>query len=420
MESSKEPHWPSLQRVVTTSAPSSCVVNVLDHPTPSQPKLHNGRMMEPYWLKVPRIFTNLEEWLEWLQEMPAWKWYGIIIRSEHPEEWVINARSWILDSVIITYATELSTRKRVFNMGNHGYTESKSEVIEYIYWEYLKAQTEQAKLVWYDSDKVSFSVWECIDGDNYTVVEDKGNPGYYFIHGWYDENIRLLPFRRESYNKASSVDKKLINEYFKVQKSGKFWKTPIVELQHQFLPIDEWGKITWKEGDIFFLQALQIYDWVQRNFSLLNRPMERDERSAIFVRGATPPEWIEVSLQVEYGNIPYNNQGDGWFFWSSNLSDGRKKLLLETVFSLAGSKIVLLSLDVVSSVRMFWKNPSKLTELEIARIIHDHVWISFVHKPQMCIVIAEDFMNDRLVSRRGLIRLRIVSDGKKAYIKELD
>jgi hypothetical protein len=394
------------------------------------PKMNQAREMEKHGIRVPKIFEDLNAWLNWLEAQPTWKWCGIYIRSEHPRDGEINTRSGILDSLDIGYVSEIGKNDPRFYISGQWQFPSRQSLVNYIQWEYSQEQREKANSHRYNTSQVSFSVWESIPGDNYTVVVDKNVPWYFFIHpiSVNDWEIRT---KRISETDADDREKKLIDLYKNVQETNKFGNAPIVEIQLQRSYEGKWGDLISIEWEAYFLQALQTYDGTQSDWSL-DRELENNEHEVYFVRWVTPKEGTEINIEI----VPQ------WTYYASDE-------LKDNTSSKEGFSIDTYGLSREPALRHFierrvswnhdricvvWFERSEVRNWGddgFLEMLTMHAGISMLHKTKLTLVISNhifyDFGSVRkkyLVtqdefSRYWVARIRIISDGSRAFIKIL-
>ena len=395
------------------------------------PKMNQAIDMEKHGIRVPIIFKDLNTWLDWLESQPTWKWYGIYIRSEHPRDGEINTRSGILDSLDIGYVSEIWRNDPRFYISGQWQFPSRQYLVNYIQWEYSQEQKEKANNQWYDASKVSFSVWESIVGDNYTVVADKNVPWYFFIHP-ISVNDREIRTKRISENDADDREKKLIDLYKNVQETNKFGNAPIIEMQLQFSYEWTWDSLVIVEWESYFLQALQTHDGIKSDWSL-DRDPEDDEYVANFVRWMTPREGVEVDIEiippwvyhssVEF-EATYTKPKEAFSIDTYGFSkETSLRYFVERQVSWNENKICIVWLDV--SEAREWGNEGFLDMLTI------HAGISMLHKTKITLVIPNHIFynfcsirSNYLVDQDdrawyGVSRVRIISDGNRAFMKIL-
>lgn len=413
-----------------------CIIDDTLHVSPwwYTPKVNQANYMKKSGIQVPRIFQSIDSWLNWLVEQPKWKWHGIYLRSEHPRDGEVNARSGILDSLQISYLSEIWTDDPHFYISGLWSFLDRQTLLDDIHWAYHENQKKKCEKSWYDISKLSFSIWEYIPGDNYTVVADKNLPWYFFIHpiSVTDRGIRT---KRIPEAHADNREKKLIDLYKSIQVTNKFGSTPIIEMQLKYDYSWEWDNILKTEWEPYFLQALQTYDGTHSDWSL-DREREPDEQEADFVRWVTPKEGIEVDIEI----IPpwaYHRSADLSQEWDTVVKydgfsidtyaysqEGRIQKFVERIVSNKDEQICIVWFDKNSGYS--WEQDNFLDMLTM------HAGVSVLHKPKLTLVIPNHILYTWWGVRESYlvdedhtywfwsVRIRITSDGKKAFFKVLN
>jgi hypothetical protein len=267
---------------------------------------------------------------------------------------------------------------------------------------------------------LDYSFWEHISGYNRTVVKDSAvAERYHIFSSWKaptkgpdgkesirsHENYTIL----EKGSVATTLGNKipdevtggllqLIDTYEKIRSLPAFddRQCPIMEFQ------------TDKAGENYFLQYLRTRNEKPSEFTLDREP-EDGEFEADFVRGATPPGGIIASVALHY---PEN-------FGVPPLESAAFAHLRDEYFS-----------AVMASKRIAEVGFKNFRDYA-AGVLLDHILISTVFKPQLFVtsgklrgVVMRSSHRLREATERdkkpARIKMRIVSDGRKAYVKVLD
>lgn len=224
--------------------------------------------------------------------------------------------------------------------------------------------------------EVSFSFWEQIGGYNRTIIADSAVLGRYHVTTFSKTPpIRIYSIVESQGNVQhfgdplpSDADNffELVKLYEQVRNLDRFDPNhcPILEIQ----TVDTKN---------YFLQYHRTRDFSPANFSL-DRTAEADETIAIFTRGATPQEG--VTAKRGSGDYYYNLQSLPAAFMFTHASFSIKDILEAAV--------------------------------------HSHLRISLVYKP--CVfVVAPKPQSDSEASEDKSVLFRVVSDGRKAYVKRV-
>ena len=287
---------------------------------PQQPKREIADYVEQQGILVPRRFNSLSEALDFVKSGGE-----IMIRSEHPDEY--NGASGLLESYTLN--------KDILQKGKEFYIENEKdfsweksynyEKKHRLFWQMEKYSNNQEQfeksLRELSSDnteiyteflsidqeefqnKISYSYREKIAGRNRSIIADSAVLGRYHLytskydpsidHIWYDyskiDDGKII----QSYNKDLIMDvedslNEVVEFYEKTRMLEKFNEKhcPIIEFQTN-------------ENNHYFLQYHRTQDCSQSQF-ILNRELEEWEFKAEYVRGSTPPEGIQVTTSL-YG-----------------------------------------------------------------------------------------------------------------------
>lgn len=378
---------------------------IMEYPWWMTPKANQAKHMRKLGINTPNIFINLDEWLNWLIEQGVNSWESIYIRSEHPDDGKINARSWIFDTLEVSYLTENGDSNPYFYSPELGMI--KPGNFRKVFKKWVKKQVKKWVNNWYDTLKLWWTFWQWIYGHNYTVVGDKNVPWVYFIHPIRAWEVDKTP-RRVDFMEASWFDSELIKFYQGVQSTNQFWEAPIIEIQ---VKQGTWGKID--IDNMYFLQALTTSDWEKHNW-VLDRQKESGEIEVYFVRGITSPDGIVAKiLMVNWFEYHEEWEFNGFYvdsYWETGqYAMGYFEPMVEEIASTESDKILII-----------WIGNDRYSEewgWPLWAAVY-HSGISSIHKPKISLII------DRLkfpgFSRNSSIKIRIISDGKRAFIKFLD
>lgn len=266
-------------------------------------------------------------------------------------------------------------------------------------------------------EDVSFSLWEYLDGFNSTIVADSAIPYRYHIttsrkepwfFGYFVVEKAKIEQLISKFDKPIPEDFKnaipeIIELYESVRKLNHFSPEhcPIVEAQSA-------------NGKRYFLQYHRSRDFEPAEFELMKKP-KRKQIEASFVRGATPPEGMTCNVIVRYGWC------QDWKIDVQKTEDGSFDFHYHHIFS-----------EIMARRRKLQMiNQKGGKDFEFLKFVVKHDRISKLHKPQvsaMCDVDdlfygrrEFDRINDKAYNTHQdqYIQLKIISDGRKAYIKRV-
>ena len=258
---------------------------------------------------------------------------------------------------------------------------------------------EQSQFV----SQITFSYWEYVKGINRTVIGDSSIPGrYHIVSDVFNEGGNFIgthyqmvqgpkgdvitswgpPISEKLKGDTASV----ISFYEKVRSLKRF--DPKHPLLVEFQTTDR--------GHIF-LQAHRTRDFKKAPFQLSRSPRE-DEIVAEAVRGATNPEGLEVEL----------------VFYPL-----RKKVSLDpsevAVCDVHAHAVNLLALEIAASRRQL-----QVINNQASRVFGDfggHISQSAFFKPEISLVFPfEELLGNRIPRKITRYRVRVYSDGIKAYV----
>lgn len=394
---------------------------------PRQPKREIADYVESKGILVPRRFANLD------QALSSGK--PFIIRSEHLQEY--DGVSNLLKSLKITreqigmnrgrYGSELREMEWDYVFRHHPdqrmlRLEAEGKIIAQLgnisqdrFEDNLKNLSrrnidEYCRLQNINSRKffseISYSYWELLKGYNRTIVVDSGISGRYHIF-----TTTTTPNGERQFGYTIVEDGKIIPDisyllleedltllssvsfYESVRNLGHFDKNqcPLVEMQTV-------------NGNHYFLQYHRGTDINPSQFKL-EREAEKNEIKATFVRGVTPKEGMIVKVNFHSGNE--NN--------SLRQEDGAIDDPALNIFTELMVKQRKLQISIAASMK------------DIAVSAADeHLPKSILFKPLISVILKdrevaslfeETFLDDPNSALQ--IQVRVVSDGRRAYIKRL-
>ncbi len=367
-----------------------------------QPKRTIGDYVAQNGILVPRRFETIQEAKD----------FGVkvFLRSEHPQEY--DGASGLLNSFDlpspdfgITKSSSIQEVKKQY-FANEEKDPTRSKYIRYC--NLLGLDQDQFK------EETSFSVWEYIDGVNWTIVADSSVPDRYHAMRYHETSGgRVLRYSiidnleiSKSYGKnlprdADESIEDLIALYEEIRHLDHFDSDhcPIMEFQTQ-------------EGKNYFLQYHRTRDFVQSTFTL-DREMEEGEVLIPFVRGATPESGETYRVIVHTKDF---STGD----LSLDNLDGAYDIHTNTVFS-----------EIQTRKRTVQMIATKYFDFDFDKVVTSHISRSKLFKPQISIVHHKNdlipegkwnqLMNIGLQEKKtAYITVKIVSDGKKGYMRLLD
>jgi hypothetical protein len=319
----------------------------------------------------------------------------ILLRSEHPQDY--SWKSWLLPTREIYRKNDWEFE--IYGDDFYGYT---SPSLWWIIAEFNKNLKENCESNWLDFKDASYSIWEHISWDNYSIVEDSSVQWNYYIYEnfiWW-ENIII---KKDS--EITEIHRKLITKYEEYRNFERFdnRNCPIMEFQYKI-----WWENKKNENELFFLQYLKTREIEQANFSLDNRELEDNEYQAMFVRGITPPEWIEINFWSVSTRLKDNEIE--WFVFET-VNDFFKWYQKEI------ENIAQKNIPMCLIVNPF---TTVIRGSNILDISQGHAPKSFLHKPPLSIIISKRTWKELFwffCSNIKLTKVKILSDWKKAYLK---
>ena len=252
---------------------------------------------------------------------------------------------------------------------------------------------------------ISYSYWKKVEGFNRSIVADSAIPNRYhifttntgkpFFHNYLiiDNGNVVLNTPIEMTDKMRGALSDVIGFYKKIRGMEKFDPThcPIVEFQ------------TDKQNNNHFLQYNRTRQIEPTTFTL-DRDLEEDEFEAVYVRGATPPEGLVLNVAMYYPEYQIAEQEDGSFDFHYNF-----------IFS-----------EIMSRRRVANFENRSMQNLSIS-CIDAHLPKSRLFNSQISISIPKDKIPDDLahsvyektreINEPARIPIRVISDGRKAYVR---
>lgn len=398
----------------------------LENP-PKQPKKEIADYVEQNGILVPERFQGLKQALEYVKSGGE-----IIVRSEHPLEY--NGASGLLTSYDVSQERIDKGRKYCDEHGQvidwekmrkDGSMNAEWDVENQIFGQLetslqsdfeqnLKKLSEKYSKHYCDllgldfesfNGNVGYSYWKKVEGFNRSIVADSAIPNRYhifttntgkpFFHNYLivDNGNIVLNTPIEMTDEMRGALSDVIGFYEKIRGMEKFDPThcPIVEFQ------------TDKQKNNHFLQYHRTRQIEPATFTL-DRDLEEDEFKAVYVRGATPPEGLVLNVAMYYPEYQIAEQEDGSFDFHYNF-----------IFS-----------EIMSRRRIANFENRSMQDLSIS-CIDAHLPKSRLFNSQIAISIPKDKIPDDLahsvyektreINEPARIPIRVISDGRKAYVR---
>lgn len=411
---------------------------------PLQPKKEVADYVSRMWFLVPKRFDSLEQAVA--------SWYKFVVRSEHPQEysWVSGlAESYVIDpQKIWKYETEPDwplSDKEICNgvdkngdrINKYGWKDEEKKLFNY-FWKIPDAEILRklslfsykryqllGEIIHQDADELfkehSFSFWEYIPGINHSIVADKDIPNrYYIFSDRYSHDIHyhdgiivqdgnIIDCWGYHSMKGAKLENmrifnhnSLIETYEKIRNLEAFDSShvPIMEIQTSI-----------EDNQLYFLQYHRARDaQVYKKPFTLSRDKEEWEVEANFVRWKTESEWIIVDT-------------GSYYYWTYSV----KNLHEQASFDFHYNNIFF---DCMSQSRIVNFGFKPLGFKSIAWfIVSWHDSMARMFKADMFVNIERSDFEDLGIDFRKIfllgealwkpytIKVRVVSDGKKAYVK---
>ncbi|MBN21257.1 MAG: hypothetical protein CL678_08205 [Bdellovibrionaceae bacterium] len=387
-----------------------------------QPKYEMSVTAEKAGILVPRRFTTLAE------AMSSGK--AFIIRSEHPEElagaagllksYIVGADGKLSVPMNTSEADQVLVAKYLQASNEASLTRKLNEFSNYFWRGYANRMGIDHKAF---ESQISYSYWEMLGGYNQSIIADSAIKGRYHVftsratssndssrmdqdHYIVVENGTVLLGDLSSFpsNLPAQFDD-VISFYEKVR------NLPGVDPSH--VPLVEFQTF---EGKNYFLQYHRTRNFEESTY-VLSRDPEEGEFVADFVRGATTPEGIIVDAAVSY---PYKNRKINYptpSHESASFDFHHDVVFTEIMTRHRDAQVIAKSWRDLSSTgdshlqKSVRFNPSVSIAFPMNKIVpdselreHSQKWYQIAKETQKPV----------------RIKLRIVSDGRRAYIKVLD
>lgn len=394
----------------------------LDNP-PLQPKREIADYLEQNGILVPRRFETIELALDAIQN----EGIEVIIRSEHPEEYA--GASGLLDSYTLriqnlseaskygTNEVQLDLKNRIRHSTistkilNSISTCTEQELISKFialdayaierYCELLEINSSEF------ASQISYSYWEKLHGYNRSIVADSAVEGKYHIFTTgpdFFNNYTIIDGGQIKLNNPRPLTADLefgidgvIEFYEKIRNINGFDPNhcPIIEFQTL-------------ENQNYFLQYHRTRDSKKVDWQLSRTPEFGEIESAI-VRGATPPEGIYLDVIVYYPDI-------------ENLKIQPEQASFDVHYDFIFREIM--SRRRIAS----FLNYDNLDGMCVG-CLDGHLAKSTILNPEIFIGFLGDIIDeerDKQLFQQAInsgvpstLRMKITSDGRKAYVKAL-
>lgn len=363
---------------------------------PRQPKAEIADYVEGEGFLVPKRFTSMREAV--ISRLP------LIVRSEHPQDY--DGASEILYSP----TPDNSQRNLMLNISQTEYeqlitTDIADRIAIYCSTVGLKPE-EFAK-------DISYSYWQRISGLNRIIVADNAIRNRYHIFtsdrimGEID-NHSIVEGGTIVFNGPKVMDLKLtesfpalIDFYEQIRHLPRFNSShcPIIEAKTH-------------DGKIYFLQYHRTRDFAEAEF-VLDREPEDGEIGPLFVRGTTPPEGKTYDVRV-----------GGFESCRTDCIAGKNKSCL-------GGNCLALFHGIQSIKKELLFIMYYLSNIPKGVPVAGHFMRSILFKPEISIVVDYESVISKILShfagfdrndyttKPTSIPLRVIADGRKAYIKYL-
>lgn len=363
-----------------------------------QPKRTIGNYVEQNGILVPRRFDSLAE--------ARAAGVPFLARSEHPQDY--DGASGIVPtlkdrSLTDVFSPEELKRKALYDkkFGSH----------HDLYCRLLNADPEQF------AGEVSFSLWQHVDGYNRTVVADSAIPERYHVmtartvkptaanYAFIEKGKVEIQYGTPLAHDLEEGLLALVEQYETIRTLPHFdpHHCPIMEFQ------------TTVDGTTYFLQYHRTQDFTPTSF-VLERPALGNEIMSLFVRGATPLEGMTLDVTVIKAGFP--------------LRAGQVVHLPEYEEAAFLSMWILYD-EVMARKRKCNIHEAHQVEDDLIPAAQGHGTRSALFKPELSIVV----LNNALISEQEFrtlldkceetgqdqkIKVCVISDGRKAYLKRVD
>lgn len=401
----------------------------LDNP-PKQPKREIADMLESQGILVPQRFENLADALEAIRQGRK-----IIIRSEHPREYSAAAgllESYDLDASRIekgkTFCTEngteidwekfykkfggdneeTATKNRIFGSLDTADQTTFEENLKKLSLPWIRRYCEMLGIDVNEFCKgISYSYWEKIGGLNRSIVADSAIPNRYHVfssEGYNYHNYSVVENGQTVLDEAMPMTEELkagiaevVAFYEKIRHTDGFDPNhcPLVEFQTH-------------ENKNYFLQYHRTRDTEFSTWTL-DRGLEEGEFEAEFVRGATLPEGIVLDVAMYYPEDGYkveHTEGGSFDFHYNH------------IFSEIMSRRRIANFDDKSLRKLAYSSID--AHLPKSKLFNPKISISITGKHFPEDLPKHLFRQTRETGKPATVKIRVVSDGRKAYVKFIE
>lgn len=399
----------------------------LAHP-PKQPKKQIGDYMASQGFPVPHRFSDLSE------AVASGK--PFIVRSEHPQDYsgasglgcslFVRPEDFLADQVMYPPLNDeagerfLQRNRYEWDVTRHFIERlavninhmPQTEVEKWLTILSFYATRGYCQYTGLDVDQFnaeySYSYWEGLGGFNRAVIADNTVPHkYFFFTSLFTPKRGVMRLKAQGYHvieagrivdddrtgqlpeEVSSDLDSLIEFYESVRNLNRFDPNhcPLVEAQTV-------------DGRHYCLQYLRIRDFHPSTF-VLDRGITKGEYAAVFVRGATPPEGLDLTVNIRVKpSGPEEIEEAGY----------------ETGYEVRQTPWLIEALAPRRKLQLFGVGSHH--NLLAAG---GHLMMSSLLKPEISAVMEQEAINSlfgkvdysRLVNK---LRIRVVSDGRKLYI----
>lgn len=386
----------------------------LEHPV-KKPKKEIAEYVESKGILVPRRFATLEDALD--------SGKPFIARSEHPQDYA--GASDLVDSVVITpqiisdayekYDPQAEIEWNKVILGYYPLAHAIAQ-LRHVSQEVFEANITKKKedyIMRYCkilgipfeefNSQFSYSYWELLEGFNRAVIADNAISGRYHIfthsglpHEYSSrksgymiiENGKKIAGMSDLPQEIDEDYEKVIETYETIRNLDRFdaKHCPIIELQ----TVDK---------EHYFLQYHRGRNEALSSYTL-DRDRKQGEYEAAFVRGATPPEGIEVNLGVNWDEeLPVEPEAGIDHTWGP-LTESQvrtRRLQIKTVSN---------------DPRLIYKSDEK------------HLTRSELFKPEVSMILYrtehDNLLQDIDYNRENpnqTVRVKVTSDGRRALIQ---
>ncbi|MDD5337506.1 MAG: hypothetical protein PHS02_03410 [Candidatus ainarchaeum sp.] len=261
----------------------------LAHP-PKQPKREIGEYIRRHRIPVPDTYSTL------IAAKKSGK--PLIARSEHPQDYAGASGvaesprirndggklAWVLPSYLLLGDCE----------GILPQPDSESNILKVIQSSSTSIPIH-CRLAGINEDAfrrdLTFSLWELLPGLNLKICGDSSIEGRYHVTALYGSSDGIHVCGYAVYDK----DKTTIRHDFRTENFFNDNRNSLIELYEKICNLDRFNpnhrpiiEVQYWDGKLYFLQYHRARDFEPATF-VLDRPREKNEIEALFVRGATPP-----------------------------------------------------------------------------------------------------------------------------------